>query len=263
MTQSVSKMPVLFLAHGSPMNAIESNLFTDFLKSLHKKLPKPKAILMVSAHWTTEGTWVTRMGHPRTIHDFGGFPKELFQVQYPAPGSPALADRIINLVKEPLIHADDKDWGLDHGTWSVLTHLYPNAEVPVVQLSLDLSKPPHFHFELGHKLKKLREEGVLILASGNIVHNLRQILWQAEAKPYAWALEYNAWVKEKLSHNEDGVLLNEFKKSSAAQLSIPTAEHFLPLFYILGARETVELPHFLFEEIQNGSISMLTIGFGL
>lgn len=251
--------PVLFIGHGSPMNAIADNAFTRRLAELQKIYPTPKAILCVSAHWMTKGTWVTHMEHPRTIHDFGGFPDELFAIQYPAPGSPEIADLICKII--PHVSADDKNWGLDHGTWSVLRHVYPEANIPVIQLSLDMTKPPSYHYELGKKLKELRNQGVWIVSSGNIVHNLRKIKWEENAEPYDWAIEFDAWVKENLLQKNYDALITKFNESPAGQLSVPTTEHYLPLLYILGAADESDELHFEFEGIQNGSISMLTMSF--
>lgn len=255
-------MPVLFLGHGSPMNALASNSVTQKMAELGRVLPVPKVILMISAHWMTSGTWVTSMQHPNTIHDFYGFPQELFAVQYPAPGSPYLAKTLTSLVQDPVIGADGTEWGLDHGTWSVLKHMYPQAQIPVVQLSLDLSKPPEFHFELGKKLQVLREQGVLIMGSGNIVHNLRRISWQTDARPYDWAVEFDEWVKTQAIHRNFKALTNDVVKSEAGKLSIPTWEHYLPLLYILGAARDTDDLKFDIEDLQNASISMRSLRFG-
>lgn len=254
-------MPVLFLGHGSPMNALAENAFSKTLNGLGKSLPRPKAILMVSAHWMTKGTWVTHMEKPKTIHDFSGFPKELFDVQYPANGSPRLAEEIHQKIKNPKIQLDDKGWGLDHGTWSVLKHLYPKADVPVVQLSLDLNEPPSYHFELGEKLRFLREEDVLIIASGNIVHNLGRLNWNEKAPAHTWAIEFDTWVKEKLEKKDFSALQNDVLKTDAGRLSVPTPEHYYPLLYILGAAKTEDKLKFEFEEMQNASISMRSFSF--
>lgn len=256
-----SKMPLLFIGHGSPMNAILDNDYTKSLATLTTKIPQPKSILMISAHWTTRGTWLTRMERPKTIHDFQGFPSALSEIQYPAAGDPKLVDHIIVTLKDSGLGVDDSEWGLDHGTWSVLRHIYPKANIPVVQLSLDLTKPNLFHFELGAKLKFLREEGVLIMGSGNIVHNLRTIKWEAEAKPYSWAMEFDLWVKKNLEARNFQPLIDEISKSEAARLSIPTLEHYLPLLYILGASEPDDELSFDYEGVQNASISMRSLRF--
>ncbi len=176
-------MPVLFIGHGSPMNALADNRYTSTLRILGERLPRPRAILCVSAHWMTEGTWITHVRHPKTIHDFHGFPPELFEIQYPAPGSPEIAEEIQAFVNEPKIQADDEMWGLDHGAWSILRHMFPSAEIPVLQLSLYMAQPPEFHFKLGQQLQGLRKSGILIVGSGNVVHNLRKLQWDENAKP--------------------------------------------------------------------------------
>ncbi len=255
------KMPVVFLGHGSPMNAINENEYSLAFQRLGQTLPQPKALLVISAHWMTEGTWVTHMERPKTIHDFYGFPQELFDVQYPAPGDPQLAEKVSSIVKNPEVKCDDEQWGLDHGTWSVLRHLYPKNNIPVVQLSLDLSKPPEFHFHLGEQLRELREQGVLILGSGNIVHNLRQVKWEEDAAPYDWALNYDEWVKESvLKRNFDPLIFNAID-SQEGRLSVPTWEHYLPFLYVLGASESSDSVIFDVEGVQNGSISMRSFRF--
>ncbi len=256
------QMPVLFLGHGSPMNAIETNSFTQALRHLGEALPTPRAILAISAHWMTRGTWVTHMQKPKTIHDFGGFPQELFDVQYPAPGSPELADLIRTSIQNPTISADDSEWGLDHGTWSVLKHLYPNANIPVVQLSLDMSQPSQFHFELGQKLQTMRQQGILIVGSGNIVHNLRQIRWEPDARTFDWALEFDAWAKQQMEKRNFSALTNDYLKTEAGRMSVPTPDHYYPLLYILGATQANDTLHFDFEGTQHGSISMRCVRFG-
>ena len=258
-----SKMPVLFIGHGSPMNAIEDNDFTKSLTQLRKRLPKPKAVLCISAHWLTEGTWITHMEHPKTIHDFHGFPKALFDVRYPAPGSPAIAESVRASISSPEINLDDEQWGLDHGTWSVLRHLYPEADVPVLQLSINFGKPGPFHFEMGEKIRYLREQGVLIVGSGNIVHNLRKISWETDAEPFAWATDFDEWAKQKIMEKNYPALCSSFSETAAGQLSVPTVDHYYPLLYVLGAAETGEQATFEYEGIQNGSISMRTFSFGL
>jgi 4,5-DOPA dioxygenase extradiol len=251
-------MPILFCAHGSPMNAIAHNHFTESLSKIPSTFPRPKAILMISAHWTTRGTFITAMPNPKTIHDFYGFPKELFDVNYLAPGDPDLAQSLIKEISSTEIIADTKEWGLDHGTWSVLKHIFPNADIPVVQLSLDMTKPNEFHFELGQKLKYLRAQGILIMGSGNIVHNLRKIDWDENAKPFDWATEFDEWVKEKAIKREFHALTSDFLKSPSGQLSNPSLEHYLPLLYILGAVDENDQLSFPFEGMQHGSLSMRT-----
>lgn len=257
------KMPLLFVGHGSPMNAIDVNPFTKALNSLGGKIPRPHAILVVSAHWMSEGTWVTEMPQPKTIHDFYGFPQELFDIKYPAPGSPEVARLIRQTVKEPQVHGDTEMWGLDHGTWSVLRHLYPKADIPVLQMSLYMEQPPEYHFKVGEQLRTLRERGILILGSGNLVHNLRRIKWEPDAQPYDWALEYDEWLKKQLSQKQFQTVLNDFHKTEAGKLSVPTLDHYFPLHYVLGASDAQDELRFEYEEIQNGSISMRTISLGL
>lgn len=253
---NTKKMPVLFIGHGSPMNALASNDYTRALNRIKDDIETPKAILLISAHWMTKETKITAMPYPRTIHDFYGFPKDLFAINYKAPGDPALAEMIIKSIESPRIGADLNEWGLDHGAWSVLLHIYPEANIPVLQLSLDMSKPAEYHFELGQKLRFLREKGILIIASGNIVHNLRQINWDESATPLEWALEFDQWVKEKAEKGDFKSLVNDFTKTRSGVLSNPTPEHYFPLLYILGASDEKDQLSFPYEGIQNGSMSM-------
>ena len=243
------------------MNAIDQNPFTESLKKLKGLYPTPKAVLCISAHWMTEGTWITHMNNPKTIHDFYGFPEPLFQVMYPAPGSPEIAEFIKNNLSEFTINLDDEMWGLDHGSWAVLKHIYPAADIPVIQLSLHMEKPAEYHYELGRKLRLLRDEGVLIVGSGNIVHNLRVIKWEKDPTPYPWAIEFDELAKEKLLQRDHEFFIHDFNKSEAGQLSIPTNEHYYPLLYVLGASEDTDELHFEFEGVHNGSISMRTLSF--
>lgn len=236
------------------MNAIAVNKYTETLNKLGTDLPRPKAILCISAHWMTEGTWVTAMERPKTIHDFYGFPQALFDVQYPAPGSPALASRIP-------ANQDKEMWGLDHGSWSVLRHIYPKADIPVLQLSLHLEQPPSYHYEMGEKLKFLRDEGVLIVSSGNLVHNLRRINWGETAPAFPWAVEFDQWTKEKLDARDDKALVEDFQKTEAGRLSVPTIEHYLPLLYVLGASKG-EKVKYVFEDIHHSSIAMRSFVIG-
>lgn len=261
--KQVQKMPALFIGHGSPMNAIDTNNFTRALGDISKRIPLPTAILCVSAHWMTEGTWVTKMENPKTIHDFYGFPKPLFDVQYPAPGGPEMADEIQKLVSDSKIHADTEAWGLDHGSWSVLRHMYPEANIPVMQLSLYMSQPSEYHFKLGQELAKLRERGVLIVGSGNIVHNLRKIKWESNATPYDWALEFDEWSKEKIIKRDFKSLQTDVLKTEAGKLAVPTMDHYFPLHYVLGLASRGDDIKFEYEEMQNASISMRTISVGL
>ncbi len=260
---TTTRAPALFLGHGSPMNAVDDNAFTRSLTKLGQRIPTPKAIVCVSAHWLTKGVVVTHMDAPRTIHDFYGFPQVLFDVQYPAPGSPQVADTLQASIKAPPVARDDSNWGLDHGTWSVLKHMYPAADIPVVQLSISILEPSQFHFDLGKQLRALREQGVMIVGSGNIVHNLRRIRWEDSAQPFDWALEFDEWVKEHLQRRDVEPLLNEIATTEAARLSIPTRDHYYPLLYTLGAAYDDEPAQFEFEGIQNGSISMRCVSYGL
>lgn len=259
---STERMPVLFFGHGSPMNAIDANAYTKMLNNLGQKLPKPRAILMISAHWMTEGSWITEMANPKTIHDFYGFPQALFDVQYPAPGSPDVAKLVRESISEPRIHPDTEAWGLDHGTWSVLRHLYPKADIPVLQLSLHMEKSSDYHEALGKELSQLRDKGILIIGSGNLVHNLRMLRWEPNAQPFDWAIEYDEWLKEKLQNRDFSSVLYDYHKTQAGRLSIPTMEHYYPLHYILGASDKSDDLKFEYEEMQNGSISMRSFSLG-
>ncbi len=254
------KAPALFIGHGSPMNALaDQTRYAQSLRLLRARFPEPKAVLCVSAHWMTRGTTaVTHMDRPRTIHDFYGFPDELFAVQYPAPGHPALAEQVARLTGAVL---DDQEWGLDHGTWSVLRHVFPAAGVPVVQLSLDMNLLSREHFKLGEKLKPLRDEGVWILGSGNVVHNLRQIRWEENAEPFPWAAEFDLWFKERLRAGDFRALIDDFRAEPAGPPSVPTLEHYLPVLYVLGAAKPGDRLETVHDEIQNGSISMLSFSF--
>jgi 4,5-DOPA dioxygenase extradiol len=234
MPESVARMPVVFIGHGSPMNTLADNRYTRVWRMLGASLPRPRAVLAVSAHWYVGGTAITAMARPKTIHDFYGFPPELFAYQYPAPGDPALAAQVRTLLAGIDVELD-QSWGLDHGTWSVLAHVYPGADIPVVQLSMDGTKPAAFHFETGRRLGVLRDQGVLILASGNVVHNLSLMKWREDAAAYEWATAFNDTVRERLLERDHESVVNPMKSGEAARLSIPTPEHYLPLIYALGA----------------------------
>lgn len=258
------RMPLLFLGHGSPMNAIEENEFVQGFRSVGKKIQKPKAILCISAHWETRGTFVTAMESPRTIHDFGGFPKDLFDVQYPAPGSPNLARETQNLVQKTDIGLVDK-WGLDHGAWSVIKHLYPLADVPVIQLSLDRTRPASYHFELARELSILRNKGVLIVGSGNMVHNLGMVAWnKLNGDPFAydWAIEANEKMKAFILDGNMKGLIDYDKQGKAFQLAIPTPEHYWPLLYTLGLKDKGDTITFFNDQPVGGSLSMTSVKFG-
>lgn len=260
---SHSRMPALFLGHGSPMNVLEENIYTETWRELGKTLPRPKAIIAVSAHWYTRGTAVTAMEKPRTIHDFGGFPQALFDTHYPAPGSPALAQQVADALA-PVAVELDREWGFDHGSWGVLIKMYPDADIPVVQLSVDGTKPPAYHFELGRKLAALREQGIMIVASGNVVHNLRMVRWGGDAAAYPWAESFNQYVRDNLNwegESEQHPLVN-FMQHEGAVLSNPTPEHYLPLLYVLGARAAGEAIAIPVDGIVMGSLSMLSVQVG-
>ncbi|MBK8518396.1 MAG: 4,5-DOPA dioxygenase extradiol [Saprospiraceae bacterium] len=266
MTESLSsteRMPVLFLGHGSPMNAIEENEFVKSFRSLGQTITKPNAILCVSAHWETRGTFVTAMEKPKTIHDFGGFPQELFDVQYPAPGSPDLAREIKSLIKKTEVGLDDK-WGLDHGAWSVVKHMYPNADVPVIQLSLDYTQTPQHHYELAKELKSLRKKGVLVIGSGNMVHNLGLVAWDRLNQQYAfdWATEANEKMKKHIISGDHQKLINFRSEGKAFDLAIPTAEHYLPLIYILAMQEESEKVSLFNDKAVAGSLTMTSVKIG-
>ena len=254
-------MPALFLGHGSPMNALELNEFSLSWQKLGKDLPRPSAIVCLSAHWETKGTKVTALEKPATIHDFGGFPQALFDVQYPAPGNLMVAKEIVSLVQHTQVSLD-YEWGLDHGTWSVLKHLYPLADIPVLQISLDYTQSPLWHFQLAQDLKALRRKGVLILGSGNIVHNLGMIAWDKMNAPeygYDWALEISATFKKLIQSRDIASLANYQNLGKAASLAVPTPEHFLPMLYILGVLEKDESFRFFNDKALMGSLTMTSI----
>jgi 4,5-DOPA dioxygenase extradiol len=255
-------MPVIFFGHGNPMNAIEENRYTRGWAALGLEIPKPKAILSISAHWYQPGTAVTVMEAPPTIHDFGGFPPELFEVDYPAPGDPALAKRVQNLLA-PLQVELDQEWGLDHGTWSVLNHVFPGADVPVIQLSLDETQPPEFHYMLGQSLAPLRDEGVLVMGTGNLVHNLHTYAWgRSQPKPFDWAVRFETMARQALLAGDDTPLVNYEHLGRDAMLSAPTPDHYLPLLYIIALRRDTDQVTFPVEGVDGGSVSMLTIQIG-
>ena len=254
-------MPVLFLGHGSPMNAIEENEFVEGFRKVSSTIEKPQAILCISAHWETRGTQVTAMANPRTIHDFGGFPKALFEVQYPAPGSPILA-REVEKILDPVSVGMDQNWGLDHGAWSVLKHLYPSADVPVIQLSLDYTKGPRYHYELAQQLAALRHKGVLVVGSGNLVHNLRLVAWdrlQDDNYAYDWALEASENMKYWLQDGDHDRLIRFEAQGKAFQLAIPTPEHYLPLLYVLGLQDKTDQLSLFNDKAVGGSLTMTSV----
>jgi 4,5-DOPA dioxygenase extradiol len=258
---STEKMPVLFLGHGSPMNAIEENEFVHGFRKVGKEIPKPAAVLVVSAHWETRGTFVTAMEKPKTIHDFAGFPKELYEVQYPAPGSPGLAKETKGIVKKTEVGLDDK-WGLDHGAWSVVKHLYPDADVPVIELSLDYTQSPQYHFELAKELSSLRKKGVLIIGSGNMVHNLRMVDWRRLDEVdygYDWALEASEKMKKYILSGDYKQLINYQSQGKEFNLAVSTPEHYLPLLYALALKEENEIVSLFNDKARAGSLTMTSV----
>jgi 4,5-DOPA dioxygenase extradiol len=258
-----SQMPAIFFGHGNPLNALARNAYTEGWSAIGKAIPRPTAVLCVSAHWYLPGTAVTAMSAPRTIHDFGGFPRELYEVQYPAPGSPELARRVQGLLKPSEVELDEKSWGLDHGTWSVLCHVFPQAEIPVVQLSIDETKPPEFHYQLGKRLAPLRDEGVLIIGSGNLIHNLHTYAWgRHEVEPFDWAVRFETQAREFLIAGNDAPLVDYESLGRDAILAAPTPDHYLPLLYVMGLRRKGEVVSFPVEGFDGGSISMLTVQIG-
>lgn len=254
-----AKMPALFVGHGSPMNATEDNEFSLSWAELGRTLPKPHSILCISAHWETDGSRVTAMETPKTIHDFHGFPQPLYEIRYPAPGSPALAALVRATVGKTAVRLDE-DWGLDHGTWSVLCRMFPAADIPVVQLSLNRTQDAAFHYALGRDLRGLRERGVLVVGSGNIVHNLRLMTWKDTA--FDWALEFDDTVKRLILSGDHDAIINYDRLGQAANRSIPTNEHFLPLLYILALQEAEDAATFFAEKVTLGSISMRGVRIG-
>ena len=261
------RMPVLFLGHGSPMNAIEDNEYRRSWQALGaefgKRLPQPQLILCISAHWLTQGWWLTGMEKPKTIHDFGGFPQELFDQQYPAPGAPAVVRELSGSLKQPAVGIDQKEWGFDHGTWSVLKPMFPKANIPVVQLSMDYARPAAEHFALGRQLRELRDRGVLIIGSGNIVHNLRASQRGAASnQAYDWAIEFDAHVAKQMEKGDLAGLADFQKMGSVAQLAHPTYDHYLPLLYAAGAADPKEPVRFFNTSYQAASISMRSAVWG-
>lgn len=257
-------MPVLFIGHGSPMNGIEHNTFSQEWARRARQMPVPAAVLVISAHWLTRGTHITAMEHPRTIHDFGGFPEELFAVQYPAPGMPALAEETRKLISSTQVGLDH-DWGLDHGAWTVVRHMFPDAKIPVLQLSIDYAKPAAWHYELARELAALRKKGVLIIGSGNMVHNLRLVAWDKLDQPgfgFDWAIEMHELFKQKISAGDHRALIEYEKLSKSALLAVPTPDHYYPLMYVLGLQQQQETPDFFNDQLVAGSLNMTSVQFG-
>ena len=260
---NTEKMPVLFLGHGSPMNAIEENEFVANFRRLGNELVRPNAILCISAHWETNGTYVTAMQNPPTIHDFGGFPQELFEVQYPAPGSPQLAKQTKAIITKTNVGLDDK-WGLDHGAWSVIKHLYPNADIPVIQMSIDYTQPAKYHYELAKELNSLRTKGVLIVGSGNMVHNLRMVSWKRlnEVYAYDWTIEANEKMKDFIVSEDHKSLIDFKSQGKAFELAIPTPEHYMPLIYTLALKTKNEEITIFNDKPVGGSLTMTSVKIG-
>lgn len=257
-------LPALFIGHGSPMNGIEDNDFSRTWAAMGQQIEKPKAVLVISAHWLTRGTHITAMSEPRTIHDFGGFPQELFEVQYPAPGSPELAETTANLIHTTDVGLDH-DWGLDHGTWTVVRHMYPDADLPVLQLSIDYAKPPQYHYDLAKEIALLRKKGVLIIGSGNMVHNLRMVAWDKLREPeygYDWAIEMNEVFKQKIGDRDHNALIDYQSLNKAATLAIPTPDHYYPLLYTLGLQGKNDDIAFFNDRLVGGSLNMTSVKIG-
>jgi 4,5-DOPA dioxygenase extradiol len=256
-----SNMPLLFVGHGSPMNGIEDNEFSRRWRQMGKEIPQPKAVLCISAHWLTNGTAVTAMQHPPTIHDFGGFPQELFDVQYPAPGDPVLAQETAQLIQKTKVGLDH-DWGLDHGTWSVVRQMYPEANIPVLQLSIDYHKPAQYHYDLAKEISGLRKKGMLIIGSGNMVHNLRMVEWNKnheEAFGFDWALEMNEKFKKAILEDDHRSLINYQDYGTAGKNAIPTPDHYFPLIYIMGLKEKNDAVSFFNDKAVMGSLTMTSV----
>jgi 4,5-DOPA dioxygenase extradiol len=257
-------MPVLFVGHGSPMNGIEDTEFSRRWTQMAKEIPTPKAVLVVSAHWFTKGTKITAMDFPETIHDFGGFPKELYEVQYPAPGSPVLAKETAELLHSAHVELDH-DWGLDHGAWTVVRHMYPEANIPVLQLSIDYTKGPQYHYDLAKELYALRKKGVLIIGSGNMVHNLRMVAWNKlndTEYAYDWAAHMNNTFKELIANGDFKPLINYTSLGKEALLAVPTPEHYLPLMYTLGVKSNKDNVSFFNDKAVGGSLTMTSAKLG-
>jgi len=258
------KHPVLFIGHGSPMNGIEDNEFSRTWREMGQQISRPKAVLVISAHWLTRGTSVTAMEQPKTIHDFGGFPQALFDVQYPAKGDTELAKETAKLITSTNVGLDH-DWGLDHGTWTVVRHMYPDADIPVLQLSIDYDRPGEYHYNLAKEIAALRKKGVLIIGSGNMVHNLRMVDWRRLSEPdfgFDWAVEMNTIFKEKIGNGDHKALINYQKLNKAAILAIPTPDHYYPLLYTLGLQDNKDEISFFNDRLVGGSLNMTSVKIG-
>jgi 4,5-DOPA dioxygenase extradiol len=258
-----TKMPVLFVGHGSPMNGIEDNSFSQYWKKLASEIEKPKAVLCVSAHWLTKGTYITAMEKPPTIHDFGGFPQALFDVEYPAPGDPKLAEETAKLFTTTTVGLDH-EWGMDHGTWTIVRHMYQDADIPVLQLSIDYNQAPQYHYDLAKNLQALRKKGVLIMGSGNMVHNLGMVAWDKLNEPFGfdWAIEMNTIFKQKIEANDHAALIAYEKLNAASKLAIPTPDHYYPLLYTLALKEEKDAISFFNDEPMAGSLTMTSVKIG-
>ena len=257
-------MPALFVGHGSPMNGIEDNEFSQRWKKMAREIPEPAAVLVISAHWQSKGTRITAMNFPKTIHDFGGFPKALYDVQYPAPGSPPLAVQTQSIIKSAHVELDH-DWGLVHGAWTIIRHMYPKADIPVLQLSMDYTKGPQYHYDLAKELYELRKKGVLIVGSGNMVHNLGMIAWDkmnVDGYGYDWALKMNDTFKQLISEGNHKSLINSDRLGIEAKMAIPTPEHYLPLLYTLGVKDSKDSVSFFNDKAVGGSLTMTSVKFG-
>ncbi len=259
--QEENRMPVIFVGHGSPMNGIEDNEFSRGWQQLGREIPQPRAVLCISAHWLTNGTHVTAMAHPKTIHDFGGFPRALYDVEYEAPGDPELAEETAKLIRSTDVGLDH-DWGLDHGCWSVVRRMYPDARIPVLQLSIDYYKPASYHYELGKELAALRNKGVLVMGSGNMVHNLRMMAFDKMDRPgfgYEWAIEMNETFKRLISTKNHRALMNYQELGPAARLAIPTPDHYYPLIYSLALQDDRDDIEFFNDRAVGGSFTMTSV----
>lgn len=263
--KDTERMPALFVGHGNPMNAIEDNIFTRGFESIAKELPRPNAILCISAHWETRGTFVTAMKQPETIHDFGGFPSRLYEVQYPAPGSPELALAIQQGITSTSVNLTN-EWGLDHGCWTVAKFLFPEADIPVIEMSIDYSKPAAFHYQLGKELSALRRKGVIIIGSGNSIHNLRMVDWSnmdTVDSGYDWAIGVNERIRQFITEGDHQSLVNFDKLGKEFKLAIPTPEHFIPLLYTLALQEKDEVPYIFNDHLVAGSLNMMSVKLGI
>jgi len=264
LSEQDEKLPVLFIGHGSPMNGILDNQFSQTWQKLGREIARPRAVLVISAHWLTRGTHITAMEAPKTIHDFGGFPQVLFDVQYPAKGNPELAEAASKLITSAHVELNH-DWGLDHGTWTVVRHMYPDADIPVLQLSIDYGQPPQYHYDMAKQLAVLRKKGVLIIGSGNMIHNLRMVDWQKLNEPnygFDWAIGMNDIFKQRISDGNHADLINYEKLGYGAKLAIPTPDHYYPLLYSLGLQDSKDSTSFFNDELVGGSLNMTGVKIG-